>query len=88
MGASGAVFGLIGASTRLVGRRGLAPMFERRVISQMVMWTVLNVAIGLAGSLMDGAGGGAVAWEAHIAGLIVGWLLVGPFAKVFARRGG
>ncbi len=88
VGASGAVFGLIGASTRLVGRRGLAPMFERRVISQMVMWTVLNVAIGLAGSLMDGAGGGAVAWEAHIAGLIVGWLLVGPFAKVFARRGG
>lgn len=86
VGASGAVFGLIGASTRLVGRRDLAPMFDRRVISQMAMWTILNVGIGLAGSLLAGVAGGAVAWEAHIAGLIVGWLLVGPFAAVFSRR--
>ncbi len=85
VGASGAVFGLIGASTRLIGGV-LAPALARRSISQLFMWTALNIGIGMAGGLMSGlAGGGGVAWEAHIFGLIAGWLLVGPFAKVFAR---
>lgn len=88
IGASGAVFGLIGAATRMLGPRGrLMPLTDRRVWSSLLMWTALNVGVGLVGSAVLGgvAGGGAVAWEAHIAGLVAGALLIGPFARVFSR---
>jgi membrane associated rhomboid family serine protease len=31
---------------------------------------------------MPGSGGAGVAWEAHIAGFLVGVLLVGPFGRL------
>lgn len=93
IGASGAVFGLIGASTRLIGRprgeaaTGLRPLLDRQVVLMLVIWILISTVVGLLG-LTPGSGGAAVAWEAHIAGLLAGWLMIGPVAaaELKARR--
>ncbi|MCG9917471.1 MAG: rhomboid family intramembrane serine protease [Phenylobacterium sp.] len=84
VGASGAVFGLIGAATRLLAGGGqLAGLLDRRVLFMSAAWIGLNLLIAVLGFApgMDGA----VAWEAHIAGYLAGLLLVGPAAGL-ARR--
>ena len=44
-------------------------------------WIVINLIISVVGgSFLPGSGSAGVAWEAHIAGFIVGVLLIGPFA--------
>lgn len=85
IGASGGVFGLIGAATRLMGTHGrLASPWARRVLMAAAAWIGLNLFIGLTG-FAPGAAGVAVAWEAHVVGLLVGLLLIGPWARIFAR---
>ena len=75
IGASGAVSGLWGAASRLLGRGGrLAPILSRQVVSQAMVFTALNVAIGLAGGFAQLN----IAWEAHLAGYLAGLLLIGP----------
>jgi membrane associated rhomboid family serine protease len=82
-GASGAVSGLFGASSRLIERRGaLAPIRSRMVISTALSWFAANAVIGLL-HFTPGMGDANVAWEAHVAGYIAGMLLIGPFAAVF-----
>lgn len=85
VGASGGVFALIGASTRLLGRSWPAPLLSRQVISSLMVWTGLNLAIGFLG-YAPGAEGARVAWEAHIAGLAFGALMVTPLAWLFGQR--
>ena len=86
IGASGAVFGLIGTAMRLLGTGGrLGPLLDRRVLLLLSAWAGVNLLIGIVG-FAPGAGGVAVAWEAHIAGLIAGAVLIGPWAGLFARR--
>ena len=84
VGASGAVFGLIGAATRILAGGGqLAPLFDSRVLFMSAAWIGLNLMIAVLGFApgLDGA----VAWEAHIAGFLAGLFLVGPAAWL-ARR--
>ncbi|MDO8408584.1 MAG: rhomboid family intramembrane serine protease [Phenylobacterium sp.] len=79
VGASGAVFGLIGAATRILAGGGrLAPLFDRRVLFMSAIWIGLNLLIAVLG-FAPGLEG-AVAWEAHIAGFLAGLLLAGPAA--------
>jgi membrane associated rhomboid family serine protease len=84
VGASGAVFGLIGAATRILAGGGrLAPVFDRRVLFMSAIWIGLTLRIAVLG-FAPGLEG-AVAWEAHIAGFLTGLLLAGPAAWLATR---
>lgn len=88
VGASGAVFGLIGAATRMLGGRGrILPLTDRRVLTAAAAWIGVNVLIGVVGSagVTPGMEGARIAWEAHVIGLVAGLLLIGPWAKLFGR---
>ena len=87
VGASGAVFGLMGGAIRLLGRRtgGMRPLLDRRFLTMAAAIMGVNAAAGLIG-LAPGADGARVAWEAHAFGFVAGALLIGPWARVFRRR--
>jgi membrane associated rhomboid family serine protease len=86
VGASGAVFGLIGAATRLLGGGGrVLPLRDRRVISASLAWMGLNAFVGLIG-FAPGAEGASIAWEAHAAGFIAGLVLIGPWVRLYGPR--
>jgi membrane associated rhomboid family serine protease len=72
VGASGAIFGLVGAL--LAGTRAHNPVLDRRarqIVPQLGMFVVINLVFGLVSS----AGGYNIDNAAHIGGLIVGlWL--------------
>jgi membrane associated rhomboid family serine protease len=87
VGASGAVSGLMGASARLIGGGGRpGPMFSRPVLGMGAAWLAINLLVALfGGAIMPGSGSAGVAWEAHIAGFVVGVLLIGPFARLAPR---
>jgi membrane associated rhomboid family serine protease len=91
VGASGAVSALMGAAARVVAGRGrLGPMLSRFVLTMGAAWLLVNVLIAVlmvffGGTILPGAGGAGVAWEAHIAGFVLGVLLIGAFARL-ARR--
>lgn len=88
VGASGAVSGLMGATARLIGGDGRpGPIFSRTVLGMGGGWVVINLIIALVGgSFLPGSGNAGVAWEAHIAGFVLGVLLIGPFARLAPRR--
>jgi len=82
VGASGAVFGLIGAATRLMfGAGRVAPLFDRRVLAASAAWMAVNLVVGLIG-YAPGAEGADIAWEAHAAGFLFGLLAIGPLARL------
>jgi membrane associated rhomboid family serine protease len=87
VGASGAISGLMGAASRLIAGGGrLGRIFSSAVIGMGVAWVAVNLLVGVVGSgFVPGAGGAGVAWEAHVAGFVVGVLLIGPFAWLFRR---
>lgn len=82
-GASGAVFGLIGASTRLMRGR-LAPLLDRQVLTMSAAWMAVNLLTGLIG-FSGSELGVAIAWEAHAFGFVAGILLIGPVARLFPQ---
>nr|WP_303695331.1 rhomboid family intramembrane serine protease [Brevundimonas subvibrioides] len=85
VGASGAVFGLIGAATRLLGGGGrVLPLTSRSVITTSIAWMGINAVVGLIG-FAPGAEGARIAWEAHAFGFLFGILAIGPLARLFAR---
>lgn len=85
VGASGAVFGLIGAATRLLGGQGrVLPMTDRRVISAAVAWMGINALTGLIG-YAPGAEGARIAWEAHAVGFVVAFVAIGPLGRLFRK---
>jgi membrane associated rhomboid family serine protease len=80
IGASGAVSGLMGGASRLMGGGDRpAPLFDRQVLGMAAGWTIANLLLGLTGAApgMDGA---RIAWEAHVAGYVVGAVLIGLIA--------
>jgi membrane associated rhomboid family serine protease len=80
IGASGAVSALMGAAARTMDYQGkVGPILGPRVISLGLGWLIVNLVMAVAGGLLT-MGGGAVAWEAHLVGFVVGVLLIGPFA--------
>lgn len=82
-GASGAVSGLLGASTRLMEQRDeLSPLATRSVVASTFAWIVIN---GVMGALhyAPGIGEVRIAWEAHVVGFFAGLLLIRPFAAAF-----
>lgn len=84
VGASGAVSGLMGAASRLIDRRGeLGPILGRTPVGMAIAFVAINLAFGLT-TLTPGAGEGAIAWEAHLAGYFAGLLLIGPFNRVLS----
>ncbi|HEV7229421.1 rhomboid family intramembrane serine protease [Brevundimonas sp.] len=85
VGASGAVFGLIGASTRIVGPGFVLPLLDRRVLTMSAMWMGLNLVVGLVGLSASGMGA-RIAWEAHAAGFLVGVLGAGLLGRLFPPR--
>lgn len=82
VGASGAVAGLMGAASRLMAGHGsLGPILSRPVMGMGAAWLGVNVLIAFIGStLIPGAQGMGIAWEAHIAGFVAGVLLISPVA--------
>lgn len=86
VGASGAVFGLIGAATRLMGGHGrVLPLFHPAVLKASLVWMGVNLLIGLIG-FAPGAEGARVAWEAPAFGFLFGILAIGPLGRWFAPR--
>lgn len=87
LGASGAVFGLMGAAIRTLGRTGpdMRPLSDRRFLTTAVAIMAVNIAAGLAG-LAPGMDGARIAWEAHAFGFVSGVLLIGPWVGVFGSR--
>jgi membrane associated rhomboid family serine protease len=84
VGASGAVSGLMGASARLIGGQGrVGPVFSKPVLGMGGSWLAINLLIAVfGGAFLPGSGSAGVAWEAHVAGFVVGVLLVGPFGRL------
>lgn len=74
VGASGGVFGLLGAMKRWEWRHLVRNRLPRRRF-----WTTVAVFAGVnvVLSLGAGLGGGGIAWEAHLGGFVVGWLAAG-----------
>lgn len=85
VGASGAVFGLIGAAMRLTGGRGrVLPLTDPGLIKASLAWMAVNLIAGLVG-LAPGVEGARIAWEAHAFGYLVGVLAIGPLARWFGN---
>lgn len=83
IGASGAVFGLIGAATRLMNPWGvLEPLLSRRVLSMTAAWVAVNLLVGFLG-FDPSTGIRGIAWEAHLIGLAVGLLGVGLWFRLW-----
>ncbi|MGZ9114855.1 MAG: rhomboid family intramembrane serine protease [Brevundimonas sp.] len=87
VGASGAVFGLMGAALRLLGRKSgkLRSLTDNRFLTPAVAIMAVNAAVGLLG-FAPGMEGARIAWEAHAFGFVAGALLIGPWASVFRAR--
>lgn len=88
IGASGAIFGLWGASARLGPNGSLVPIFSKQVGRQTwsaIVSNLIIMAIVLLPALLSGqASYGGIAWEAHLGGYLAGLLLVG--LPVFKAR--
>ena len=89
LGASGAVFGLMGGALRLLGRRnkGPVPLTNRRFLRASMILMTVNAMFGLAG-FVPGMGGVQIAWEAHAIGYVAGALLIGPLFVWFSPNPG
>ncbi|SFS75634.1 rhomboid family intramembrane serine protease [Brevundimonas viscosa] len=83
-GASGAVFGLMGAAIRLLGRRNgrLRPLTDRRVLTTSAALMLVNAGAGLIG-FAPGMEGATIAWEAHAFGYLFGLLAIGPWVRLW-----
>jgi membrane associated rhomboid family serine protease len=90
IGASGAISGLMGAAIRMMPVNGpfgpmqptrLAPLFSRQVLMFTATWIAINLVMGLTSFGASLAGGGAIAWQAHVGGYLVGLVLAGLFDR-------
>ena len=73
LGASGAIFGLLGALIVLFARRGLP-------VQQLVVVAALNFLFTF--------GNAAISWQAHVGGFVAGLVIGAVLAVLPGRRGG
>ncbi|CAL4868288.1 hypothetical protein MMA231_02569 [Asticcacaulis sp. MM231] len=88
VGASGAIYGLIGASTRIIGARGagrVLPLMSRHVLTTSAVWCGLNLLPALL-PFLPGGEGVVIAWQAHIIGFLFGVLVIGHWLHAFHPR--
>ena len=87
VGASGAVFGLMGAAIRLLGRRNgvLRSITDRRALTTAGALMAVNALIGLIG-FAPGVEAAGIAWEAHAFGFLFGYLTIGAWTRLFGPR--
>ena len=81
VGASGGISGLFGAVLMMLAMRGGL----RSMLPAIAVVVALNVGMGLWGAA-PGAEGYEVAWEAHLAGLAAGLVLIRPFLRRAYRK--
>jgi len=99
VGASGVVSALMGAAARYGfyrshHRQDLSPsllpmqraLMDKSSLSFLGGWLVVNLAVGL-GMSVPGIEDANIAWEAHIGGLIAGFVLIGCFDGYSRRQG-
>jgi membrane associated rhomboid family serine protease len=89
VGASGAISGLMGASSRLMGMpRGQLNRFASGpVVGMTVFWCGVNAASAFIPDLMGlGTGGAPVAWQDHVVGYLFGLFLIEPWLRLFHRQ--
>lgn len=96
VGASGAISGLMAAGIRMLpqmvpwaipGEAPLAPIFSRQILAFTAIWAGINLVVGLTG-LGTGVDAGAIAWQAHLGGFVVGLVLCGAFDRLRPRTAG
>lgn len=89
VGVSGAVSGLMGAAFRFilpnpnpgtVWPPPALPLFSRPVVMMTLVWSGLNIVLGVLGLTPDGFGY-PIAWEAHLGGYFTGLLLFPLFDR-------
>lgn len=78
IGASGCVFGLIGAGAYLLTEGPTVPRKLRNMALYIAVFVVLNIAFATLGSV---GSGGVVSWEAHLGGMIAGLVLFPLLAR-------
>lgn len=89
IGASGAIAGYMGAASRFMfydpnnppsGPNHRLPLLARPVVMFALVWTLINIGVGVTGISPDGTPG-LTAWEAHIGGFFAGLLLLPLFDR-------
>ena len=82
-----AIYPLMGAAIRLLGRRSgrLRALGDRRFLVTAGALMGVNLLAGLIG-LAPGAEGARIAWEAHAFGFVAGALLIGPWSRLMGER--
>ena len=74
------------AARLIAGRGRVGALSAPATLSFGLSLLIVNLLIAVLGSsLVPGAGGAGIAWEAHLAGFLAGVLLIGPFARVAWR---
>ena len=86
VGASGAIGGLMGATSRLMvpGER-LAAFNSPQVVGMALSWLAVNLLIAFIPWAAPGAGHAIVAWQAHLAGYAAGLLLIAPTLRLLGQ---
>lgn len=87
VGASGALAGCMGATSRLMGPGPqLAAFNSPPVVSMAAAWIGINLVFGLfLVGWAPGSGGAPLAWEAHLGGYMAGLILIGPSLRLLGR---
>jgi membrane associated rhomboid family serine protease len=89
IGASGAIYGLIGAALRLSGQRGASggvlKLTDPRILTMSAVWCGINLLSAFL-PLLPGAQDVTIAWQAHIAGYFMGLVLIEHWLRAFHPR--
>ena len=94
IGASGAVFGMVGAAMRFLfpqgGLVGRLPRTLEKTLRDRRILAMLGVVLGvdLLFAAVGGITGGAIAWQAHLGGFATGLLCFGWFAPPLRSASG